>query len=81
MSKDEFKIVEPNSLTPEQARLLMKNGGYAALAQLVASHIKRGIESGAWIVTDGKAIPVAMLHFYQEDDTMAEEETCEPIAR
>ena len=81
MSKDEFKIAEADSPTPAQVHLLMDNGGCEALARLIAGHIKRGLESGAWIIADGRAIPVAMLHFYEENGTMAEEETCEPIAR
>lgn len=79
MSKDEFKITEHNPPTPEQ--ILQDDASRRAWAQLIAGHIKCGLESGTWVIADGKAVPVAMLHFYQEDDIMAEEETCEPIAR
>jgi hypothetical protein len=78
---NKFKVVETNPPAPEQARLLMESGGCVALARLVAGHVKRGLERGTWVVADGKAVPVAMLHFYQENDTMAEEKTCEPIVR
>ena len=79
MSKDGFNEVKLPA--PEQIHFLMDNGGREAWAQLIAGHIRRGIESGTWIIADGRAIPVAMLHFYEENDTIAEEETCEPIAR
>ena len=67
---DDFPITTPNNPT-------WTGSGKRSLARLIASHIRQGIERGTWAILNGKAVPRAMLHFYEDNGTIGAEETCE----
>ena len=53
----------------------MTQMGKLALARLLVAHIKHGLNTGTWMLaSDGKAVPAAMLHFYEDNGIMKPEE-------
>jgi hypothetical protein len=57
---DDFPITTPNNPT-------WTDSGKLALAHRIADHIKRGIARGTWAILNGRVVPRAMLHFYEEE--------------
>ena len=48
--------------------------GKLALARLIVAHIKQGLDQGTWVLVGGKAVPRALLHFFEEKGIIEIEE-------